>query len=160
MKISLRPAFSVVACTSSAFDVLSPSGSLWASRIVCRGMMGSPALGGRSYDPLAARRGQLGAQLAWPGVYWAGTSWGGSCRLSAGPSSPFCSDPGSGSDPGSSSRCSRACRVSACHSCTRSVGVFPAWGHQEEIWSLFRSLYQKVPSSIYQGFQPGATGNI
>ena len=85
--------------------------------------------------------GRPGSWKARTGIYSAATGWGVSRPLSADPSSPFCSDPGSGF--------SRACRVSACHSCTRSVGVFPAWGNQEEIWSLLRSLSQKVPH-LYQ----------
>lgn len=79
----------------------------------------------------------LGALQALTGLAQAG---GVSCPLSAAPSDPSCSDPDSG--------CSRAFRVSACHSFTRSVGVFPAWGDQEESWSLFGSLFQEAPSSV------------
>ena len=108
---------------------------------VCRGMVSSAlrailmTLGLYAGD-------RPGAWYAGTGIYSAATGWGVSRPLSVDPSSPFCSDPGSGF--------SRACRVSACHSCTRSVGVFPAWGNQEEIWSLLRSLSQKGASTSWE----------
>lgn len=87
----------------------------------------------------AGEQGQ-GASVGWGQAFTSAATGWGSPAHSVDPSSPFCSDPGSGF--------SRACRVSACHSCTRSVGVFPAWGNQEEIWSLLRSLSQKGASPI------------
>lgn len=117
-------------------------------RFVCRRMAESSALGAIT---MTLRLHSKGSPVpGWPGagVYWTGIGWGVSCTLSAGPSSPFCSAPVSG--------CARACRVSACHSCTRSVGVFPAWGSQEDILSLL-CLYQEVPSSI-PGLPAGGSG--
>lgn len=68
-------------------------------------------------------------------ISWAGTGWGVSRPL-PGLSSPFCSDSVSG--------CSRACRVSACHSWTRSVGVFPAWKKKMKKTIQASTAHQKL----------------
>lgn len=96
-------------------------GSLW----VLLGSRGTGLKGTAIFMTSGCMQGNRpGACRAGTGVYSAATGWGSPPTL-GGPPVHSALTPGSGF--------SRACRVSASATAAlRSVGVFPAWGNQEE----------------------------